>query len=144
MSKDLLSPSQAHEKANAPQKGMLLIVGSVTLGAYILTRRPSESTAVWVIAGVAVLSAIGGAIYHPVRRFWLRGLVAGVVVGICALVATLYYIEMRFKWTGWVNSIELLLPLFIGSAPGIALYVQMMSRQTITDAEAEALVGRVP
>jgi len=134
LSREFIEPSKPNEKLNRPFMGMALIILADMLGAFFLLER--ELPREWVpriLALVIGLCAAGGALYHPVRRFWLKGLVAGLAVGLLSLVTTYFYMGWRFSLTGSVWSAEMLLPLALGSLPGVGLYYLMMRDETVDD-----------
>jgi hypothetical protein len=140
LAREYVAPSQPNEPPNRPQLGMVVMLGAVMIGALVLSRRPDDVVAWWTVGIVTVASAFAGAVYHPMNKYWVKGLVAGAVTGVCALVATHYYVEMRFGMSDWISSAEFLIPAFLGGLPGIGLYIQLM-RHEVVDDEAQGETG---
>lgn len=139
LSREFLQPSQVGEPVNRPFLGMGMIVVADMAGALVLQQHaPPRDLAVWVLGIAASLSAIGGAIYHAVRRFWAKGAIAGLTIGLVSLVATYFYVDWRFTLTDSIASPEFLLPLFVGALPGVGLYYAMMRSELVADDEVAA------
>ena len=88
----------------------------------------------WVAGILACAGAVGGALYHPVRRFWWRGAVAGVVVtaGACAMYR--FYQRLRPEPFGP----EFAVVAFLGALPGVFVYYLLMRHQYVAEAELSA------
>jgi hypothetical protein len=100
-----------------------VIVVPVIFGAFALNLLGSDKdTVIWVCGLVAGVGGVGGWILghgHPTR---IMGAVAGGTAALGALAGTLVYVSFR----GGPNKVrfgaELVLPMVLGSVPGVLIY----------------------
>ena len=143
LSGEFLQPSNPGEPINAPFLGMAMILVADMIGALVLHRHAGRADwAAWVLVLAAVLSAAGGAVYHPIRRFWARGAIAGLSIGVVSLVLTYFYVDWRFTLTDWISSAEFLFPMAVGALPGAGLYYALMRHETVECEDPEPAVER--
>jgi hypothetical protein len=103
--------------------GLAVIVVPVIFGAFALNLLGSDrDTIFWVCGLVAGFGGVGGWILgrgHPTR---IMSAVAGVTAALGALAGTLAYVSFR----GGPNKVrfgaELVLPMVLGSVPGVLVY----------------------
>lgn len=81
----------------------------------------------WVTAMLVLAGAAGGALYHPVRRFWWRGTVSGVVVTAGAFAAYRTYQRLRPDPFGY----EFAIVALMGAVPGLLVYYLLMRQQHV-------------
>jgi len=110
-------------------------------GALALSRLGTDpETMRWVAGFVIGLGAVAGWIHHPVRRFRIRGAVAGALAGGGALLLTYLYVE----WRGGDQKIrvmeELLIPLAIGAAPGLWMYYFLLRNEDVPPWEDPSVI----
>jgi hypothetical protein len=86
---------------------------------------------VWPLAVDFVIAAIGGAItmamYYPKPGYRVLGIMPGLLIGPLVMLCVLYYLSFREH----VLLIELMIPLLVGSAPGILLYKFLVTRKEL-------------
>jgi hypothetical protein len=87
------------------------------------------------LAVIVVMGAAAGALYHPVRRFWPSGLVAGGVAGGCGLTLTHAYLVKG----GPMSDPMPFFVAMLGVVPGGFLYWLLMQDQVVSRTERQAL-----
>jgi hypothetical protein len=144
LSKEFIRPSLRNQEINRPTGGLLMIVGAVVIGALVLQLdRPPREWVLPIIAVVLTSATIGGAIYHPIRRFWMRGACAGLLIGAISLATTFFYLKWRVGDSHFMGSeelhflvsVELLIPSGVGALPGITVYYLMMRNETVDESK---------
>jgi len=134
LSKEFIRPSLRNEEINRPTGGLLMIVVADMLGALVLQQdSPPRHWVLPIVAVALVITTIGGAIYHPIPRFWMRGAFAGLLIGTISLATTFYYVKWRVGVSHWIVSAEFIIPLGIGALPGISVYYLMMRNETVDE-----------
>ena len=88
----------------------------------------------WTATILVTVGAVTGALFHPVRRFWWRGAISGVLVAAGAFGAHRLYSRMRPEPFGHEFAVVALL----GAIPGVALYFALMRGQTVGRDRAKA------
>jgi hypothetical protein len=110
---------------------VLIMVPSVC-GAIALYRLGTNPvTLEWVTGVVMSFGALGGWIHHPVRRFRVRGALAGILAAGGALLAMYFYVAWRGGEQKVLFNFELLIPLVIGAAPGVYAYYSLLRGETV-------------
>ena len=126
---------------DTPRQNMavLLLIAALCLAApwaESTIRGVDSPTPVQVaLAVIVVMGAAAGALYHPVRRFWLSGLVAGGVAGGCGFTLAHAYLVKGGPMSDPV-------PMFVamlGVVPGWFLYWLLMDDQVVSRTERQAL-----
>jgi hypothetical protein len=134
LSKEFIRPSLRHEEINRPMGGLLLI-GLAGMGGGLMLQdlSPPREWVLRIIAVALIIATVGGAIYHPIRRFWMGGAFAGFVIAAVSLVTTFFYVRWRAGVFAVMWSGEFIIPLGIGALPGIGMYYLMMRNETVDE-----------
>jgi ABC-type xylose transport system permease subunit len=114
---------------------------TIALGALVVTVLLGKKAAdvlgwdrdvtVALVAVLAVVGALAGALYHPVARFWWRGTLAGIMVAGGAFLAHMMYARVRPE--AW--SLEFAVIAALGSVPGVLLYAALMRGEVVAPGE---------
>jgi hypothetical protein len=107
---------------------IFLIAVPIVFAGKALDALGSDDTIGGILALIlAGAGAVAGAIYHPVRRFWWRGAVAGVLVMGGAFAAIRAYQRLRPEPVGY----EFAVVALVGAIPGIVAYYFLMRHQRV-------------
>jgi hypothetical protein len=130
---EYMEPAQGPRDAVTRQTlALALMIVSPLCGALALYRLGVDSVTVRWAAGLVIgFGALAGWIHHPVRRFRVRGAMAGGVAAGGALLGEYLYLA----WRGGDQKIwlveELLIPLAIGAAPGLYMYYVLLREERV-------------
>jgi len=105
----------------------IMVVPVVFAGKVLDTLGSDDSTVAGVVLVLAIAGAVGGAIYHPARRFCWRGAVAGVLIVWGAFAAFRGYQRVRSR----PLSIEFAVVSLVGAIPGFVAYYVLMRDQRV-------------
>lgn len=126
-SKVFLAPPRG-QGSRSQHLAMLVMVGPVTFCAMGMGGFGSFSIGpLQAILLCSAAGALGGAFYHPIRRFWRQGCVAGAFAGAGALLATVFYLEGRTH----IYNVEILIPMAVGALPALGAYWLLMRKQRV-------------
>ena len=104
------------------------LVAVVIFGGKALDVLGTQSDVLLTLGAVlVVVGAATGAAFHPIRRFWWRGAVAGVVVVIGAFVAHRLHAIVRPEPLGP----EFAVVGMLGALPGVWVYYLLMRHQVV-------------
>ena len=131
--REYLAPPQGKRAPVTRQTfGMTLIIVPAMFGAFALYRLGvDQGDRLWIATIALVCGAIGGWIHHPVRRFRVKGAMAGILAAAGALVVTYYYVEWRGGDQKFKVFEELLIPIAIGAAPGVFVYYSLLKEEQV-------------
>ena len=137
----LLNKSGTHTLAS------LLIFGGLGLGGACLNRtiRPGDPTGwnaglPWLVALIAVTSAAGGALYHPIGRFWPEGVVGALVANAGGL-GLLYACLVRNHAFRPLSRNVTLIVVLVGACPGLWVYLLLLRGQFVRPEEHAAFLA---
>jgi hypothetical protein len=109
----------------------LIIVPTLAGALALYWLGTDRATLKWVAGVVTCFGALGGWVHHPVRRFRVRGALAGVLAAGGALLATYLYVG----WRGGDQKVrlgeDLIIPLVVGAAPGAYIYYSLLRDERV-------------
>ena len=104
------------------------LVAVVIFGGKALDVLGTDADILWPLGAVLVtVGAVSGAVYHPIRRFWWRGAVAGVVVVMGSFASHRLHASVRPD----PLSLEFAVVAMLGALPGVCVYYLLMHRQVV-------------
>ena len=111
---------------------LTLMIVPTMFGAFALYRLGTDPVTLrWVAGLVICLGALGGWIHHPVRRFRVRGALAGILAVGGALWVTYLYVGWRGGDQKLIFHWELMIPFVIGAAPGLYVYYSLLRDEQV-------------
>ena len=136
---EYLAPRGGHRDPVTRQTvALTLIIVPTMFGAFALYRLGTDpQTLGWTAGFVICLGALGGWIHHPVRRFRVRGAMAGGLAAAGALLATYLYVDWRGGEQKPISE-EFMIPLVIGAAPGLYVYYALLRAERVAPWEEPA------
>ena len=107
----------------------IMIVPIVIAGKVLDALGSDRSTLTSVVLALVSAGAVGGALYHPIRRFWWRGALAGVLIVCGSFAMCRAYQRVRANPVGY----EFAVVALAGSIPGIVAYYFLMRHQRVAE-----------
>jgi hypothetical protein len=131
LNKDVLSANEG-ESNTRMNVALGAVLGTSVIGALVMRDHGMALLEPLVFLASAG-GALGGALFHPIRRYWRKGLACGVLVNLGGMAATYFY--MLPRTTVW--NYELVIPLAVGGAPGALLYWLLMRREVVGSSQKD-------
>lgn len=117
----------------------IMIVPVIFAGKFLDALGSDDTTLTSVAVVFLAAGALGGAIYHPIWRFWWRGALAGVLTEFGSFAACRAYETVRSNPVGH----EFAVVALAGSTPGFVVYYFLMRHQrVIEDGNATTSTGQ--
>jgi hypothetical protein len=128
-----------------PRTAVVAVLVALPLVASVIylaeVGEPSSDATLLLVLVSSVCGAVAGAVFHPMSRFWWRGLIAGVCTVPVIVLAAIVYTKWRFALTGSIIVRELVIPMGVGSIPGALIYSLLMRNERVTADEAADFIG---
>jgi hypothetical protein len=118
----------------------IMVVPIVFAGKFLDALGSDSTTLTSVVLVFVGAGAVGGAIYHPIRRFWWRGALAGVLIVCGSFAVCRAYQTVRPNPFGH----EFAVVALVGSVPGIVAYYFLMRHQRVTEDVSATTSARLP